>query len=358
MAVDTQRTTQRMKAHNKHAALAAMLAAAALAAAGCTASRPGPQAGPFTTEVINAYTPVKDQGRSDACWAYAMLAAIETEHIMRGDSVHLSPAYALRSALAEGFSRCYLSRGAVEVATRGTMLTLIATIAGGGIVPYDAYHRAGGDAAAVAARKAGRLAAAEASRRSGLRRGKLKLRRLLDETFGPEPRAVYMLGARYTPQEFARSVCAPGEWVALTSFTHHPFYTDIDLELADNHGRERFRNVPIDTLMACMERAVRAGRGVCWEGDVSEPGFSFGRGVALLPAGTPTGQADRQVAFERFATTDDHCMAVVGLARDARGRLFYIMKNSWGTANPYGGLMYVAEDYVRLKTIAVAMPRN
>ena len=206
--------------------------------------------------------------------------------------------------------------------------------------------------------QAGRLAAAEASRRSGLRRGKLKLRRLLDETFGPEPRAVYMLGARYTPQEFARSVCAPGEWVALTSFTHHPFYTDIDLELADNHGRERFSNVPIDTLMACMERAVRAGRGVCWEGDVSEPGFSFGRGVALLPAGTPTGQADRQVAFERFATTDDHCMAVVGLARDARGRLFYIMKNSWGTSNPYGGLMYVAEDYVRLKTIAVAMPRN
>ena len=34
------------------------------------------------------------------------------------------------------------------------------------------------------------------------------------------------------------------------------------------------------------------------------------------------------------------------------------MKSSWGTANPYGGLMYVSGDYVRLKTIAVFMPRS
>ena len=91
---------------------------------------------------------------------------------------------------------------------------------------------------------------------------------------------------------------------------------------------------------------------------MSEPGFSFARGVATLPDGTPTTQAHRQEAFERFLTTDDHCMAVVGLARNARGRRFFIMKNSWGTNNPYGGLMYVSEDYVRLKTVAVAVPRD
>ena len=161
-----------------------------------------------------------------------------------------------------------------------------------------------------------------------------------------------------TPQEFARSVCAPGEYVALTSFTHHPFYADFALEVADNSGREPFFNVPIDTLMTRLERAVRAGRGVCWEGDVTEPGFSFGRGVARLPEGEATGQADRQAAFERFLTTDDHCMAVVGLARDARGELFYIMKNSWGTGNPYGGMVYMAESYLRLKTVAVVMPAD
>ena len=36
----------------------------------------------FTTEVMLRYTPVKDQGRSPLCWAYSMLATIETEHIL------------------------------------------------------------------------------------------------------------------------------------------------------------------------------------------------------------------------------------------------------------------------------------
>lgn len=80
--------------------------------------------------------------------------------------------------------------------------------------------------------------------------------------------------------------------------------------------------------------------------------------MARLPEGEATGQADRQAAFERFLTTDDHCMAVVGLARDARGELFYIMKNSWGTGNPYGGMVYMAESYLRLKTVAVVMPAD
>lgn len=331
-------------------------AVALLSLAACT--RVEPRGERFTVEVMNAFTPVKDQGRCDGCWAYAMLAAIETEHIMRGDSVHLSVAYALRSAVDAGFGRCYLSGGAVGVTTRGTAADLISTIGDCGIVTYDAYRGRDASAPVVAARKAGRMALSAVRLRMGLGAARARLGRLLDEEFGPAPARVFMLGAEYTPQEFARSVCAPGEYVALTSFTHHPFYTDFALEVPDNVARRLFRNVPVDTLMARMERAVRAGRGVCWEGDVSEPGFSFARGVARLPQGTPAGQADRQRAFERFDTTDDHCMAVVGLARDAGGRLFYVMKNSWGTANPYGGLVYVAEDYVRLKTVAVVMPAD
>lgn len=341
-----------------HLAAAATLAATMLLAAACTGKGGHTGQGNFSVEVMNSFTPVKDQKGSDACWAYAMLAAIETEHIMRGDSVHLSPAYAVRGALQEGFRRRYLSGGREQVSTRGTMLTLVSVAMSRGLVPYDACHGRGGEASAVVARKVERLASAAVRKRVGLERCRRPLRRLLNESLGPEPRNVYMLGAQYTPVEFAHSVCAPGEWVALTSFTHHPFYTDFALEVPDNRERNLFRNVPIDTLMARMEQAVRAGRGVCWEGDVSEPGFNFSRGVATLPDGTPTTQADRQRAFEQFLTTDDHCMAVVGLARDARGRRFFIMKNSWGTNNPYGGLMYLAEDYVRLKTIAVATAGN
>ena len=45
----------------------------------------------FTHEVLNRMTPVKDQGDSETCWIYAMLATIETEHLSWGDSVNLSP---------------------------------------------------------------------------------------------------------------------------------------------------------------------------------------------------------------------------------------------------------------------------
>ena len=47
----------------------------------------------FVHYVLLPMTPVKNQGKSELCWAYAMLATIETEHILRGDSVNLSPVY-------------------------------------------------------------------------------------------------------------------------------------------------------------------------------------------------------------------------------------------------------------------------
>ena len=51
-------------------------------------------------------------------------------------------------------------------------------------------------------------------------------------------------------------------------------------------------------------------------------------------------------------------MAIVGLACNASGKTYYIMKNSWGTDNPYGGLMYMSEDYLKMKTMAVFLPRE
>jgi hypothetical protein len=46
---------------------------------------------------------------------------------------------------------------------------------------------------------------------------------------------------------------------------------------------------------------------------------------------------------------------IIGIAHDKKGKKYYIAKNSWGKDNPYGGLIYMSEDYVRMKTIAVWM---
>ena len=179
---------------------------------------------------------------------------------------------------------------------------------------------------------------------------------MLDTAVNPAPRRMWLYGMEYTPRQFAASLCAPSDYEALTSYTHEPFYQDMRLDVPANRRGRLFYNVPVDTLTARTLAALRSGFSVCWEGDVSNAGFSFGEGTACLAEGAPAvTQAERQRAFERFDVTDDHCMALIGTARDSRGRLYFVCKNSWGTANPYGGLMYMSLDYFRLNTVAVVM---
>ena len=60
----------------------------------------------FQTEILLPTTPVKDQGSSSLCWAYAMLATIETEHIVQGDSLNLSTTFLARHLLEDHTSTC------------------------------------------------------------------------------------------------------------------------------------------------------------------------------------------------------------------------------------------------------------
>ena len=304
----------------------------------------------FTNETLLGYTPVKHQGSSPLCWAYAMLATIETEHIQMGDSVNLSVDYVARHLLAEQARQHFLSSGYDRITLRGTAPLLLRLISEYGVMPYDSYNAPSLNYKALARRL---QTMSETSH--DLSQLSTRAQRLFDERIGYMPKNVYMLGAEYTPQQFAHSVYMLGEYTALTSFTHHPFDQTFAIEVPDNYSDELFYNVPVDVMMRRIEMSLRAGHPVCWEGDVTEPGFSFERGVAELPDETPCTQQQRQKAFETRRTTDDHCMCLIGIAHDNKGRRYYIAKNSYGTKNPYGGLMYLSENYVRMKTVAVVV---
>lgn len=304
----------------------------------------------FTNETLLGYTPVKHQGNSPLCWAYAMLATIETEHIQMGDSVNLSVDYVARHLLAEQARQHFLSGGYDRITLRGTAPLLLRLISEYGVMPYDSYNAPSLNYKALARRL---QTMSETSH--DLSQLSTRAQRLFDERIGYMPKNVYMLGAEYTPQQFAHSVYMLGEYTALTSFTHHPFDQTFAIEVPDNYSDELFYNVPIDVMMRRIEMSLRAGHPVCWEGDVSEPGFSFERGIAELPDDIPCTQQQRQKAFETRRTTDDHCMCLIGIAHDNKGRRYYIAKNSYGTKNPYGGLMYLSENYVRMKTVAVVV---
>lgn len=226
----------------------------------------------FTTEVMNSYTPVKDQGSSQTCWIYAMLAAIETEHIMRGDSVNLSAAFVEK--MLEREPNCPPSR-------RGMGYIAIEMIQKYGVCGYDA----------------------------------------MPTTATHAPRQVFMLGAVYTPQEFARSVCAPGEYIALTFDIEDTYYNMVECHEPDNWMKKKLLNVSIDSILAITERAVRSGHGVCWE-------------------------------------SKRHAMAIVGIAHDEKGRKYFIMKNSWGEHGRHNGLEYMSYRYFRRHTLAVTLNRE
>lgn len=249
----------------------------------------------FRTEVLNSFTPVKSQGASQLCWAYAMLSAIETEHIMRGDSVHLSVAYVEKMMEQEP---------SAPSTKRGMGQTLLNLIEKYGIVPYESMRT----------------------------------------TDIPAPKWAFMYGMQYTPQEFARSICAPGEYVGLGTTNRHPYYELFEPDVPDNWEHNKLLNLPADSLLSATVWAVSEGHGVCWEGDISEMGFDWKQGVARL-------------SFINGSTTDDHCMAVVGLARDVDGERYFIMKNSWGKDNAYKGLMYMHFGYFLKKTLAVYMTK-
>ena len=305
------------------------------------------------TECLVKTTPVKNQGMSDLCWAYAMLATIESDHLMEGDSVNLSPLYLGRRFLEEQTDRFFLSGGKEKIGMRGMASMTLHLLNRYGITHYDAFHRDEVNIR-VLARKAEQTATASIAQQKGLSSMREQLGNLLDEHLPTVPRYVFMLGAEYTTLEFAHSVYREGVYEALTSFTHHPFGSRFVLESVDNRMNDEFLNVPLDTLMQHIEHALRTGHAVCWEGDISEKKFSFQKGIAKIEDEQQrVTQERRQQDFERRLTTDDHCMEIIGMARTEKGSRYFICKNSWGTKNPFGGWMYLSENDVRAKTIAV-----
>ena len=120
-----------------------------------------------------------------------------------------------------------------------------------------------------------------------------------------------------------------------------------------------FLNLPLDELMLHINKAIEHGHPVCWEGDITEPGFNKPKNhfVDVQPSERNVTQKSRQRAYEQLNTTDDHVMEIIGKFKHG-DQTYYVCKNSWGKNWGNQGRIYLSEDYVKLKTIAVYMSEN
>ena len=111
---------------------------------------------------------------------------------------------------------------------------------------------------------------------------KAGLQGILDAYLGKCPETFVYEGKTYTPQEFAKSLGLNfDDYVTITSYTHHPFYTSFAVEVPDNWRQPGSWNLPMDEMAAVIDNAIMNGYTVAWGGDVSESGFTRD-GLALL----------------------------------------------------------------------------
>ena len=69
-------------------------------------------------------------------------------------------------------------------------------------------------------------------------------------------------------------------------------------------------------------------------------------------------QEMRQEEFDRYLTTDDHGMHIIGKAKDQNGTPYFIVKNSWNKYNKFGGYFYASYPYMALKTMDIMVHKN
>ncbi|MBQ6659495.1 MAG: aminopeptidase [Prevotella sp.] len=356
----------------------------------------------FTTVKELPITSIKNQNRSGTCWAYSTLSFFESEILKKTGKTY---------DLCEMFiaNKDYMDRAIVKVRMHGDCQfsqggaaeDVLDVIKIYGICPENAMPLPGtmtGDSLAnfneffeVMTPYVEAVSKSNAKKMSN--QWKKGLQGILDSYLGACPEEFVYEGKTYTPKSFAASLGLDwNDYVSITSYTHHPFYTAFPVEVQDNWRGGRSYNVPIDEMMRIIDNALDKGYTVAWGGDVSEEGFTR-NGLALAydtkkaqeltgsdqarwlklspaqkknaidslgvdaPEIVPT-QEMRQEGFDNWELTDDHGMHIYGVAKDQNGKEYYMVKNSWGETGAYKGTWYMSKAFIAAKTMDFMINKN
>ena len=357
----------------------------------------------FTTIKENPITSVKDQNRSGTCWDYSTLSFFEAEILKAtGKTYDLDESFVANKTYMERAIQVVRFHGDCQFAQGGSAEDVLATMKAHGIIPQGIMPFPGslyGDSLnnfneffsilepyvdAVAKNKAKKISNA----------WKNGLQGILDAYLGKCPEKFTYEGKEYTPKSFMASLGINlDDYVSITSYTHHPFYTGFAVEVQDNWRFPLSYNVPMDEMMQIIDNAVEQGYTVAWGGDVSEDGFTR-KGLAYaidskktqqslqgsdmarwlkmttekkrniidslgctVPEIVPT-QEMRQERFDNWELTDDHGMLIYGVAKDQNGKEYYMVKNSWGETGEYKGIWYMTKTFIAANTMDFLVNKN
>jgi bleomycin hydrolase len=346
-------------------------------------------------------SPVENQYRSGTCWSFSTISFLESELIRTGNGEYdLSEMYIVYNTYLDKARRYVRWHGNVNFAGGGAFHDVIEVIRLAGIIPDEIYS---GKVIGEENHVHGEMDAVLKGYMEALIKNKNRkltpvweegLKGILNAYLGEVPAEFVFNGKEYTPLSFASELGLNlDDYVEIGSYAHHPFYSQFILEVPDNWMMGEIYNVPLSDMMQVIDYAIDNGYTVGWGADISEKGFSWKNGVAIVPAvdledltGTEREkweklsekerskmmysfeepvpekiitQEMRQEAFDSYQTTDDHGMHITGIARDQEGNRYYLVKNSWGTTgNDYEGYFYASEAFVAYKTIDIIVHKD
>ena len=384
-----------------------MMALVAMVALGANAQeKKGEKVNPnkpvFTVVKENKITSIKDQNRSGTCWNYSTLSYFEAEILKATGKVYdLEESFVTNKTYMDRAIQVVRLHGDCQFAQGGSAYDPLYCIQNYGIIPQGIMPFPGslyGDSLnnfneffTVLSPYVKAIATSNSKKLSG--QWKVGLQGILDAYLGKCPENFTYEGKNYTPKTFAASLGLDwNNYVTVTSYTHHPFWTQFAVEVQDNWRNPLSWNVPIDDMARIIENAIMNGYTVAWGGDVSEEGFTR-QGLAYfydtkkmeslagsdmahwlklpkakktnlidslgvnVPELVPT-QEQRQQRFDNWELTDDHGMLIFGIAKDQNGKEYYMVKNSWGESGEYKGIWYMTKNYIVANTMDFMVNKN
>ena len=354
----------------------------------------------FTTVKEVKISPVKNQNRTGTCWCFSGLGFLESELLRMGKGEYdLSEMFIVNHSYKDKADKYVRLHGYLNFAQGGSFGVVLYASKHYGLVPesvmnglnYGETMHVHGEMESAAANYL--KAIIKNPNRKLSTAWKKGFDGIIDAYLGELPEKFTYNGKEYTPKSFAEELGLNiDDYVSLTSFTHHPFYSAFPIEVQDNWRWDLSYNLPIDELMQVFDNAINNGYSVAWASDVSEKGFSR-NGIAVAAdiesmersgsdqdrwLGLSQTQKDqeikkmlekpcqeikvtqelRQEEYDNYKTTDDHGMLIYGIAKDQTGKKFYMVKNSWGTDNKYKGTWYASETFVAFKTMNIVVHKN
>lgn len=352
----------------------------------------------FTDVKVVKQTSVKDQNKTGTCWCFSTNSFLENEILKAtGKEVDLSEMFVVYHCYVDKAMKHIRMDQKINFEQGGSTLDVPYVWKRYGMVPEEVY--AGLNYGETKHNHYEMIAGLKGYLNGIAQNPNRKLstawfngfKGILDAYLGKLPEKFTHEGKEYTPETYAASLGINiDDYVAFTSFTHHPFNEPFALEVADNWMWGEYYNVKMEEMKAIVDNAIKNGYSVAWAADVSEPGFQWKKGVALMPKektadsleGTelarwtklsdkdrekeryefngPTEEIKvtqelRQETFDNHTTTDDHGMVIVGSAVDQDGNKYYKVKNSWDTNQIYNGYIYVSEAYFLAKTMDIVV---